>query len=405
MAKTSKNKLYNINFEKNLPNTPTCRRSSMGWVNWGARNNYPTQLLALLAQSPTLSACCNFAVKSLVGGGVDYEAMGIDGSQLRPNYLYSYDELIRRCAIDYFTLGNFALQIIKNRDNTTYSIYHQPIETVRCAERDADGVITDYYICRDWSSYNKYKPIQIPSLITRDDGSWILKSGQAYLLVSEQYNPISDYYPQPIWGSAIKAVQAEVEHLNFDLKSASNSFVPAGALSLPAASSEEAKQAILKNVQEMLVGSSNASQLLVSFRDTNDEEPVKFTPFTASEKNQNLFEESSNRAISRILSTFSIPSRTLIGYPAENTGFASEGALLEAAYKLYETLSGNDSRRAVVGVINDCLRNNGIDIEILMRPISFGVGLNIVNGVVTSDEVSEENVEEQQFSTIGFLHD
>ena len=388
--------LYSLKFEKNLPNTPTCRRSSFGWVNWGARNNYPTLLLGLLAQSPTLSACCNFAVKALVGGGVDYAAMGLDGSQLRPNYMYSYDELIRRCAMDYFALGNFALQIIKNRDGRTYSIYHQPIESVRCEERDDDGVVENYYVCSDWSNTSKNAPVKMPSLVARDDGEWNIRSGEPYLLVPEFYSPTSDYYPQPVWGPALRAVQTEVENLNFDLKSASNSFVPAGALSLPPADSDEQKQAILSNVQEMLVGSSNASQLLVSFRNDSDEEPVHFTPFTASADNVDLYEESSNRAISRILSTFSIPSRTLIGYPAENTGFASEGALLESAYKLYETLSGNDSRRSVVGVINDCLVNNGIDIEIAMRPLAFGQSAEIGTAEVEEDTISEENVEEQR---------
>ena len=135
MARKKKNNenngVYTIKLEKNLPNSPISKRSSGGWVTWGRRNDWPSQMLGLYASSPTLAACCNFFVKALVGGGIDYTAMGLDGSQLRPNYKYSWDELLRRVSLAYAILGNFALQIIKNKDGKTYSIYHQPMETVR----------------------------------------------------------------------------------------------------------------------------------------------------------------------------------------------------------------------------------------------------------------------------------
>ena len=387
--------VFSMKFDRQIPNTPIVKKTSNGWVSYGRRNDYPDLLLGLYAQSPTLSACVNFCTTALVGNGVDYQAMSIDGSQLMPNYRMDWNTFIRRCAFDYFLFGNFAIQVIKNRDGKTYSFYYQPINTVRSGVRDEDGMVTDYYICSDWTATSKYPPVEIPSLTMRDDGEWNIKAGEPYLLVPDTYSPLSDYYATPIWNSALKSVQAETEFLSYDLKTTSNVFCPAGALSLPPADSEEQKQAILRNIQDMFSGADGAQQLLISFRSDSEDEPVKFTPFTASSDNVNLFDSANDRNINRILSTFSIPSRALIGLPLENVGFSSESAILETAFELYNTLKGNESRNAVIGVINTLFRANGIDTEIVMKPLVFGTTTQTETAGPNTD-ISDDNIIEQE---------
>lgn len=387
--------VYNIKMERHLQNTPLTRRSSMGFISWGRRNTWPDEILNLLAQSPTMSACVNFCVTALIGGGVDYDNM--NGVQTVPNYRYDWNTLIKRCAFDYFTFGNFALQIIKNRDGKTYSIFHQPLQSVRCSQRDADGVISSYWLSNDWSNTVKNKPIEIPSLTMRPDTQWNLPAGKAFLFVPDEYNPFGDYYWTPIWTPALKSVQSEAEFLSFDLRTVSNIFAPAGALTLPPVDSDEEKRAILQKVQEMFSGADGAQQLLVTFRNDSDDEPIHFEPFTAKTENVDLFSSSNDRNIDRTLSAFSIPSRALVGLPLENLGFSSEAAILESAFELYNTLQGNASRQKIVDVINLCLQQNGIMEPLVLKPLSFGT--NNVNsdasGAETQD-VSEDNAEEQR---------
>lgn len=383
-----------VKLDRQIPNTPVVRRSAFGWVNWGRRNDYPDLILGLYSQSPTLSACVNFCVTALIGGGVDYEAMRADGVQLAPNYRYGYNELIRRCAFDYTLFGGFALQVVKNRDGRTYSIYHQPFNSVRSGERDSDGVVTDYYICRDWTATSKYPPVKIPSLTMRDDGEWNLKAGQVYLLVPDTFSALGDYYPTPSWHAALGPVQTEVEMVKYDLRTASNLFCPAGALSLPPAESDEQKQAILKSVQDMFAGSDNAQQLLVSFRNDSEDEPIKFTPFESQKDKVDLYGDANDRTVDRILSSFGIPSRALIGLPLGNVGFSSEAAILESAFALYNTLRGNDNRNAVVGVMNECLTHNGVNVELVLKPLVFGTQTSTDSAESTQD-ISEENIIEQ----------
>lgn len=395
MARKKKNdtneSVFNVKLEKHFQNTPITRRNSAGFINWGRKNNWPDEILNLLSQSPTMSACINFCVTALIGGGVDYDSM--NNVQTVPNYRYDWNTLIKRCAFDYFTFGNFALQIIKNRDGKTYSIFHQPIQNVRCSQRDADGVITSYWLCNDWTNTVKNKPIEIDSLTMRSDNQWNIPAGKPYLFVPDEYNPFGDYYWSPIWTSALKSVQSETEFLSFDLRTVSNIFAPAGALSLPPVDSEEEKRAILQKVQDMFSGADGAQQLLVSFRNDSEDAPINFTPFTASNENVNLFSSSNDRNIDRILSAFSIPSRALVGLPLENLGFSSEAAILESAFELYNTLQGNSSRQKIVDIINLCLQQNGIMEPLVLKPISFGYN---GSSVPTTQDISENNIEEQQ---------
>lgn len=390
--------VVSLKFEKHIMNTPLERDSHLGWVCWGKRNLYPNQLLDLVAQSPTLSACINFAVKSLVGGGISWEEMGIE--PFMPNYRYSWNELLRRLSVDYFTFGNFALQIIKNRDNATYSIYHVPFANVRFSPYDSDGLITSYWISSDWSSVSKNPPVKIDSLVMRSDEEWRIPMGKPYLFVPDGYNYLSQYYPNPCWNPAIKAVQAEAEMLQFDLRSASNVFCPAGSLSLPPVDSEEQKSVIIREIQNMFSGADGAQNLLISFRNDSEDNPVHFEPFQASSENVDLFSSSNDRNIDRILSTFCISSRALIGLPQNQTGFNSEGRLLQTANNLYQSLFGNAARAAVVGVLNDCFRANGIDVELLLKPIAFLTDEPVSDETdeaptSANQDITEDNVEEQ----------
>lgn len=385
-----------LKMEKQVANTPVCRCRNNKWVNWGRKNLYPQDLLNLYSQSPTLKACVSFAVQALVGNGIDWDRMQVTSVQVTANYEYGFEELLRRVSLDYFVYGSFALQIIKNRDNRTYSFWHVPMEFVRCSPRDEDGKINSYWICSDWSTTASTAPVEVDSLVMRPDEDWNLKSGVPYLYCYETYTPQNTYYSSPIWSQAIKAVMSEIEMIQFDLRSASNVFCPAGALSLPPVSDESQKQAIINNIQSMFTSADGAQQLLIAFREDADDNPIQFTPFVAHQDNVDLFSTSNDRNINRILSTFGISSRSLIGYPEENVGFNSEGALLETAFNLYNTLSGNHSRQCIVGVLNQMLKANGIDVEIVLKPLSFLGDENSDDTDTTApeqtDDTSESNI-------------
>lgn len=394
--KGSKNKkvvgIYTIKMERQIDGSPSEKINNGGWVNYGIKNNYPDQLLELYLNSPTHKACIDFTVNAIVGGGVDLEKM----EEVVCNYQYGWDELIRRVSLDYALFNSFSIQIIKNKDNKTYSFYHVPVSQVRCSKKDEDGVIESYWICQDWTATSKYKPVEIKATNMEDN----LKQGEPYLYVYKAYSPTNEYYSTPKYIGAIKAIQSEIEINNFDLRQSVNSFCPAGMLSLPPAGSEEQKMAIIKELEQMFVGSDNANQLMINFRNDSGDEPVKFEPFEGKQTNVNLYDSANDRVIDRILASHSIPSRQLVGIADKgSTGFNSEGALLEAAYRIYNTLYGNGARNTIIKSLNMMFRLNGIDQEIVLKPLSFiDVTVDTTVEDINKDVVSEDNVEEQVIS-------
>lgn len=382
---------YSIKFEKQILGAPVMRQNmSDGIINWGQRNDYPLRLDELYIGSVTHKSCIDFAVNAIVGGGVE-----VDIEVPQPNYHTSWNEFIRAITFDYCLYGGFAFQIIKNKDGKTYSFFNQPFETVRMEPMDEDGVIEYCQVSADWTAKQKYPPVRIPIFGFQEDEE--IKQGQVYMFVYVSPNPISPYYPIPSYIAGIKSIQAEVEYMNYDLKSIMNGFVGAGSISLPPVGSEQQKQAIINNIQSMFTGSDNANSLLVFFREDSEDTPVEFTPFSSNSGMVDLYEAANERTVNRIIESHKISSKGLIGLPMDNSGFSDSGALMQAAYDVYNTNVASSARVVILSAINNLFALNGVEVEISLKPLSY-----ITTSSVTGDfePQDEEEVTEREENTI-----
>lgn len=389
--KGSKNKkdsltsyMLQSNFEKQLEGAPICRNSNKGWVNWGSRNDYPQKLSELYFNSIVHKSCVDFIVTSIIGEGVDYQKMNANQSELVPNYQQTWDELLRCLALDMVVYGTFAFQIIKNKDEKTYSYFHQPVSTVRCSQRDDEGNITSYWICKDWTSTGKYPPVEIPRFGFQDDE--VIASGKPYLFVYESYTPDLEYYTTPKYVGGIKAIMTELELIRYDLRAVKNNFSANGFLVLPRVESEEERRDLLNNIKNSFVGADNANSLVVTFSngDENDSNVAKFVKIDKDSNNVNLFSESNSRNIDRIVTAHRIPSKALIGMPTDGASLGGDGNQLNVSWNLFNKTVGNEFRNAIVNTINKMLKLNGIDTEIILKPLDF----NLVN-VDKKDETTQ----------------
>ena len=359
------------NFEKQLEGAPITRNSNRGWMNWGVRNDYPQKLSELYFNSIVHKSCIDFGVTAIVGDGVDYEKMNLKQTEVVPNYQQTWDEFLRCIALDYLIYGTYAFQIIRNRDGKTFSYYHQPISTVRCSERDEDGVITSYWICKDWTATGKYPPIELPRVGFQDDEE--IKSGKPYLFVYETYTPDLEYYTTPKYVGGIKAIMTELDLIRYDLRAVKNNFSANGMLILPRMESEQEQNEMILKLKNSFVGSDNANSIVVTFSngDENDSNVAKFVKIDKDSNNVNLFSETNERNIDRIVTAHRIPSKALIGMPMDNSGFSNEGTLLETAFNLYNKTVATTNRNAIIQTINKMFAMNGVDTELILKPLTF----------------------------------
>jgi hypothetical protein len=393
-----------LKFEKQIANAPVTKfNAQYDIINYGVDNVYPYKLIDLYNTSVTHRACIDFSTNAIIGEGIDWEKMKINSNDMpTPNYSMSWNEFIKALAFDYSLYSAFSFQIIKNKDNKTYSFFPQPVETVRLEEMDEDGVINNAYICKDWSATGKYQPIKLPIFGFQEDEQ--IPMGQPYLVYHKQYNPVNAYYGLPTYSSALNAIQAEAAYQTWELKNVTNNFTPTGMLTLPSVENDDERRAIIKNVQSMFGGVENTNALMITFRTNIEDKPVEFTPFTAPSTNVNLYEAANERTINRIMAGHKIPSKALIGYPADNTGFSNSGEYLESAYALYNVNVANNARREILDTVNTLFKLNGVELQIELKPLRYKIDDEETKVETTTnpegEEKTEEEVEERTNNTI-----
>lgn len=393
-----------MHFDKQIENSAIVRPNALyGIMNFGVDNLYPYKLINLYNTSVTHKACCDFSTNAIVGEGIDWESMQVKNGDIpNPNYSMGWNEFIRALAFDFSLYSSFAFQIIRNKDGRTYSFFPQPIETVRVEEADEEGVINNAYICKDWSATGKYPPIKIPMFGFQDDKE--IPKGVPYLFYHRQINPVNFYYGLPIYSSAINAIQAEAQYQTFDLKNIVNGFTPVGCLTLPEVETSEERDAIIKNITSMFSGAENSNALMVTFRSNIEDKGVEFVPFTQKSQSADLYANANERTINRIMAGWKIPSKALIGYPADNTGFSDSGAYMESAYALYNVNVANNARREILDVINQLFQMNNVDVEIVLKPLRYKID-DAQTTLPTQNKPQgegkdEEEVEERENDTI-----
>ena len=362
----SKYKIMNVNFDKQIEGAPIVKATSQGWVKWGIDNLYPYKLINLFNQSVTHRACIDFAINAIVGNGIDYEALG-NSTLDNPNPRMTWDTFIRSIAFDYVMYGGFAFQVIKNRGGSTYSFFPQPLETIRLAPMDGDGNIVEAWLSSDWSNTSKYPPQKVTIMAPDED----MPLGEVRLVYYRKPNPVNDYYPLPTYSSALNAIMAEAQFQTYDLKNVVNGFTPSGALTLPNVETEEERNEMLRQIQQMFSGAENANTLIVTFRNNIEDKPIEYTPFAQSSENINLYGDANERTVNRIMAAHKVPSKSLIGYPADDTGFSDSGAYMQTAFDLYNVNVANANRREITNVINGLLAMNGVDMGITLLPLRY----------------------------------
>ena len=404
---TSKGGVYNIKMEKQqyIENSPICKYNAQyNIIQYGSKNLYPYDLISLYNTSVTMKSCIDFMTTAICGEGLDWESMGVEEKAIQnPNYSTSWFTFIKALAFDMSMYSAMSFQIIKNKDGKTYSFFHQPVETIRLEEVDEDGVINNAYLCKDWSEPVKNGVVKIPMFGFQDDRE--IPKGVPYLFYYRQYNPVNNYYGLPIYASALNCIQAEAAFQVSNLKMIKNSFTPVGAITLPQCETDEERQAIINNITNMFTGELNSNQLIITFRDNIEQKPIEFTPFAQNATNVNIYADATERTQNWIIGAFKIPSKMLLGYPTDNTGFSDSGSLMESAFSLYNVNVVNSIRREILDVINNAFKLNGVDIQLKLKPLRYKIDDTQEDKVDTNDKPqgkpqTEEEVTEREKNTI-----
>lgn len=226
------------------------------YIKFDRDNAFPQRLLKLVGDSPVQKSIMEALYTKLVGAMVN-------SPEGRPNLIEGWPELVRKCMRDFSIFETFAVQIVKNLDGKSYTIYHQPVSEVRLGKSEY-GVndINMAYICSDWTQAKTSKIKQIKMF-----GCEPPKQGEKYLAYFKQYMPQEIYYHIPSYWSAANWIAADGRISRYYNNFVANNLSTSKVIKYPMDMSEEEKEALYEGIREQFTGETAAGQFLLLFGD------------------------------------------------------------------------------------------------------------------------------------------
>lgn len=364
---------------------------SGGFVGFGAKNDYPQYIINLNSKSPVSTAIIESTVTYICGKGVRDSETNADKFVGVPNPSETWDDLIEKVARDYKTFGGFYLQVIKNKDSETVSVYHQDYSTVRIQEVDEVGDPTTWVISNDWPKADKKKRVtDLPTWTGIDD----MEDAQPYIYYHWDYQAGLMHYSLPDYYAAQDYIKADGTLAQFYNNSIDNGFTPSVVISMPSNPSPEKKADFQKKMEGAFSGAKGASSIVVLWGENTDVKP-EITPFNAS-ANANIYNEVEKIVFQKILSANRLSSPTLAGVSGSGNLSGNAQEIVDA-YVLYNYTVIDKKRRKILDKLNIFTKINGTakleidELDVLPKIRETEVGGEVPEETPVPATLSREN--------------
>jgi hypothetical protein len=178
-------------------------------------------------------------------------------------------EVMRKCTLDYMMFGGYCLNVIWSKDRKSIAeIYHVDFSRIRSGKLNEDDKIDCYYYSPDWSNPKKYIPEEIQRFSQNE-------KDPSQLLYFKNYLPNMSYYPVPDWSAGQRAIEINIESLNYHLRNLRAGMNPSLWINynngIPG---EEEQRIIVRALESQYAGSDNAGQAIISFNESQEQSPV-----------------------------------------------------------------------------------------------------------------------------------
>jgi hypothetical protein len=238
------------------------------WVYYGLNNLLPQYFIGLYDNCAVHKAVITSKVNQIMGDGI----VSLNNPMATINLINDTEtvsEVLRKVALDYMIFGGFALNIIWSKDRKSIAeIYHVDFSRIRSGKIDPDtDKVKCYYYSPDWTNPKKYIPEEIKAFSQSE-------KEPSQLLYFKNYLPSASYYPVPDWSAGQRAIEINVESLNFHMNNLRKGMNPSLWINynngIPG---EEEQRIIVRALESQYGGSDNAGQAIISFNESKEQSP------------------------------------------------------------------------------------------------------------------------------------
>ena len=238
------------------------------WVFYGESNLLPQYFIELFDNCAVHKSVIISKVNQIMGDGLVSENNPMSVINLI-NDKENVEEVMRKCALDMMLFGGFALNVIWAKDRKSIAeIYHLDFSRIRSGKINPDTDEIDcYYYSPDWKNVRKFPPTEIKAFSQKEEDP-----SQIYYYKS--YMPSMSYYPIPDWSAGQRAIEINVESLNFHMNNLRNGMNPSLWINynngIPG---ENEQREIVRALESQYAGSDNGGQAIISFNESKEQSP------------------------------------------------------------------------------------------------------------------------------------
>lgn len=365
-----------INLKQSSINAPYIPDNNTGrqYVYFGANNNFPNEVLSLVASSPLQSVIIEKMVKYVIGLGLgDYNIS-------EPNYMDTWDELLEKVVSDYIIFNAFAFQIVKKDE--TYYYYHQSVAEVRMQPTDDDNRIRGYYISKRWGKNNSIRTATYIKAFGVEEPI----DGEPYLIYVKKYTPQEFYYAIPKYWPSANYIAADAAISRYYNNYTNNNFSANFAITYPIEVDEEKKGEIYEGLMQAFGGADNAGSILLLFGANGEKPEIQ----NISSTDADLYNTTSDLVTRSLITANEITSPSLFGISTAS-GFSSQADEMITAYTLYKNTVIMPIRNFILRKINTLIKLNGNTEQLELLDINI---IEELEGVTNNNENKTEEATE-----------
>jgi hypothetical protein len=275
------------------------------WVWYGENNLLPQYFIELYDNCSIHKSVITSKVNQIMGDGI----VSLNNPMASVNLINpkeNVSEVMRKCALDYMLFGGYALNVVWSKDRKSIAeIYHIDFSRIRSGKLNDDDEIDTYYYSPNWRDLKKYPPEEIAAF-NQDNAD------PSQIFYYKSYMPSMSYYPVPDWSAGQRAIEINVESLNFHMNNLRKGMAPSLWINyVNGIPGEEEQRDIARGLESQYGGTDNAGQAIISFNESKEQSPEIIQ--IPRNDNDNYYQVLNDDITRNILSAHRVSSAELFG--------------------------------------------------------------------------------------------
>jgi hypothetical protein len=268
---------------------------------------------------------------------------------------------LKKAVKDFALFHEAVVEVLLSKTgNKIVEVNHLPKNKVVPNKVNDKGEIENYWYSYDWSDIRKYPPQPIP-VFKKDT------TQKRTVFIIKEYNVDEFYFARPSYFSGLNYAELEEEIAIYCVNHIKNGLSAGHIINFNDGEADpEVKDAIERNINKKLSGSSNAGNRILSFN-SNKENATTVEAIEISDAHQQ-YQFLSEEARRQLMVAHKVTSPILFGIK-DNTGFGNNADEMSTAFDELMMNVIQPMQEVILDGLMELLSHNGISLELEFIPL------------------------------------